>query len=384
MAEQYDMHSTSAQSAVIDERILSATQTTRLVLLPQIVRNRRHAEAKVKVTLLHQRKSPLATWENEPSAALSALKAGESKKLILDSEQTLNLKKELNNLYAIGDKVGVNRGNAELIVAPAAEVIVTDRNKASIINSLLAEGYSDDVWRALVQNDPDLATRLSYAQIHTERSAALQLFAANLALNQPESWWKDFFERNKWIFGYGLNYQILKPTQTQPHYGGTRVSGRGTQKGDFLQRTEAETKFTVLVEIKRPNTLVLGHQQYRNGAHELGSQLTGGVTQLQANCRTWEIEGSQSEDNREALLKQKIFTVQPKGILVIGHTNQLDKISKRNTFELFRRNIINPEIITYDELFERAKFIVESTKENGDGVTQTSSEDVVTDDEIPF
>jgi hypothetical protein len=28
---------------------------------------------------------------------------------------------------------------------------------------------------------------------------------------------------------------------------------------------------------------------------------------------------------------------------------------------MFRRNINNPEIITFDELFERAKHIVEST-----------------------
>ena len=31
---------------------------------------------------------------------------------------------------------------------------------------------------------------------------------------------------------------------------------------------------------------------------------------------------------------------------------------KYRSFELYRRNIINPEIITFDELYERAKFIV--------------------------
>jgi len=131
------------------------------------------------------------------------------------------------------------------------------------------------------------------------------------------------------------------------------------QKGDFLQRTTAEIKFTVLVEIKKPTTELLGSQTYRNGAHELGAELTGGVSQMQANCSKWEKEGSQTEENRELLSKQKIFTVQPKGILVIGHTRQLDAISKRNTLELFRRNTVNPEIITFDELYERSKFIVE-------------------------
>ena len=31
-----------------------------------------------------------------------------------------------------------------------------------------------------------------------------------------------------------------------------------------------------------------------------------------------------------------------------------------SSFELFRRSLNSPEIITFDELFERAKYIVES------------------------
>ncbi len=80
--------------------------------------------------------------------------------------------------------------------------------------------------------------------------------------------------------------------------GGMAVTGKGAQKGDFLQRTEAEIKFTVLVEIKKPDTPLLGKEEYRNGAHELGKDLTGGVSQVQANCQKWEKEGSESEENR--------------------------------------------------------------------------------------
>ncbi|MDQ3174758.1 MAG: DUF4263 domain-containing protein [Acidobacteriota bacterium] len=85
------------------------------------------------------------------------------------------------------------------------------------------------------------------------------------------------------------------------------------------------------------------------------------------------------------MLRQRVFTVQPKGILVIGHTNQLTDVSKRNTFELFRRNVLNPEILTFDELHERAKFIVESTKQPSSEAMADSENDVVlSDDDIPF
>jgi hypothetical protein len=52
------------------------------------------------------------------------------------------------------------------------------------------------------------------------------------------------------------------------------------------------------------------------------------------------------------------YTIQPKGILIIGHTEQLNTNPKRTTFELFRRNMQNPETITFDELLGRAKHLL--------------------------
>jgi Domain of unknown function (DUF4263) len=46
-------------------------------------------------------------------------------------------------------------------------------------------------------------------------------------------------------------------------------------------------------------------------------------------------------------------------ILVLGDTAQLTSLDKKHTFELFRQNLLKPEIITFDELLARAQFIVE-------------------------
>jgi hypothetical protein len=375
MAERYDVFGTPRRPGIFKGKELSHTCTTRLLILPE------RLESKLKVTLVHQRKGSSGEWRNEPSPRLSSLKAGEAKKFILDYNQTHNLMKELENLYAIVEQTRLTPGASHLVVAPESEVVIADRNRAQAIRSMLAKGYPDDVWQALVRADPDLATKLSYARIHSERALALGEFERHLRLRESEAWWEQFFKGNTWIFGYGLNYRFLKTVQSQPRYGGMAVTGKGTQTGDFLQRTEAETKFTVLVEIKKPDTDLLGNEEYRNGAHQLGKHLTGGVSQLQANCRKWEKEGSESEENKEAFLDERIFTVLPKGILVIGHTNQLDAPSKRNTFELFRRNVVNPEIITFDELYERAKFIVDSTKETCSEELDATS---FTDDDVPF
>jgi hypothetical protein len=361
MTEKYDIQRTSLQSAAVSDRVLAETTTTRLVLRSDIVENRKNPDAAIKVSLIHQRKSPNGTWEDTPTIPLSSLKAGEQVKLTLHTEPTLELFRQLDNLYAIATKGKIGFGKTSLVVGREEEIIQADTSRTKVIKLLLAKGYSDDIWKALVLVNPDLATQLSYARIHAERKRELETFRLSLGKAQEENWWQEFFERNTWIFGYGLKYQILKSVQVQPRYGGTNVGGKGTEKGDFLERTEAEMKFTVLVEIKRSDSLLLGSKSYRNGAWQLSEDLTGGVSQLQANCRRWEVEGSQAEQNREELQQKKIYTVHPKGILVIGATSQLNDIAKRNTFELFRRSLTNPEILTFDELYERAKFIVEHT-----------------------
>lgn len=363
MTEQYEIQRTSLQSAAVSDKVLYETSTTRLVLRSGIVANPHNVDACVNITFVYQRKTPKVTWEDVPAKPLSTMKAGEDVKLCLHTEPTLQLFQQLSNLYTIATKGKIGYGKTSLVVGREEEIIQADASRATVIKLLLAKGYSDDIWKALVLVNPDLATQLSYARIHAERKSALEEFRVNLGGKQGEAWWQDFFERNTWIFGYGLKYQILKSVQSQPQYGGTNVAGKGTEKGDYLVRTEAEIKFTVLVEIKRPDSLLLGSKSYRNGAWQLGEDLIGGVSQLQANCRRWEIEGSQAEQNRETLQQNKIYTVHPKGILVIGATIQLNDSAKRNTFELFRGSIANPEILTFDELYERAKFIVEHTGE---------------------
>lgn len=173
-----------------------------------------------------------------------------------------------------------------------------------------------------------------------------------------EAIWQHFFTENQWIFGYGLKYQFLSLITDQPHYGGESVLGVGDQRGDYLMVTDADKRFTVLVEIKTPQTDLVG-AEIRSGVHRIGPVLVEGVSQLQINCQTWETEGSRTESNRELATNRDFYTHEPRAILIIGHLEQLDSLNKRNSFEIFRANLKSPEIITFDELYNRAKYIVE-------------------------
>ncbi len=255
----------------------------------------------------------------------------------------------------------------------------------SFLKSLQEIELPKDKFSLISQDEGEIVSALRSRGTHSVLNIAKQLFLSpNISLTQKdinsllkrkerlfdfekalsehltdEGWWQDFFEQNKWIFGYGLNYEILRQQQSQPNYGGTQIDGTGGQRGDNLMFTVGDLNFTVLVEIKTPAApLLQGTKEIRNGAWSLSKSLTDAFSQIQANIQTWEKHGSEHPDNKDELEKMSVFTVEPKGIIVIGSLGQLDNRHKRETFQRFRKSIHGIDTITFDELFERAKFIV--------------------------
>jgi len=150
--------------------------------------------------------------------------------------------------------------------------------------------------------------------------------------------------------------------QDQPYYGGTRVDRGGGQRGDSLMSITGDLNFTVLVEIKTPAApLLQGREEIRSGAWSLSKGVCDALVQIQANIQTWELEGASQADNRDKLEADSIHTVKPKGIIVIGSLFELkDQRHRWETFQRFRKSVHGIDIITFDELLQRAKFIVES------------------------
>jgi hypothetical protein len=249
------------------------------------------------------------------------------------------------------------------IELPKDKFSLMSQDEGEIVSALRGRG-TDSVLNIVKQLflSPDISLTQKDINSFLKRRDRLAGFKKALSEHSTdEGWWQDFFEENKWIFGYGLNYEILRQQQSQPTYGGVRMDGKGGQRGDNLMSTTGDLNFTVLVEIKTPATpLLQGTQEIRNGAWSLSKNLTDALSQIQANIQTWEKQGSEQPENRDKLEKLSIFTVKPKGIIVIGSLCQLADRNKRETFQRFRKSIHGIDIITYDELFERAKFIVEN------------------------
>jgi hypothetical protein len=118
----------------------------------------------------------------------------------------------------------------------------------------------------------------------------------------------------------------------------------------------------VLVEIKTPQTpLLRGKEPIRSRAWGLNTELTDALAQINANVESWGNIGQDSPENKQFMEDKKLRrTVKPKGIVVVGMLNTLERDqTKLDTFELFRKGIHGGEIITFDELHDRARYIVE-------------------------
>jgi len=214
----------------------------------------------------------------------------------------------------------------------------------------------------------ELLEKLSYQDLTKEdldilsgRKKGLEEFRLNLCekTNWDEKRWQKFFNENTWIFGYGLDYQFLQILQKESSVSGSDLSGKNTVFSDFLLGTN---KFTVLVELKKPDTPLFENKRNRSESWQLSKDLTFAISQILAQKAEWEIKGKQIQyDSFDNPISQKTFD--PKTILIIGNSSQYSGITKNEiikakTFELYRRNSRNIEILTYSELYERAYFIV--------------------------
>jgi hypothetical protein len=248
------------------------------------------------------------------------------------------------------------------IEVPQDNFSLISQGEAEIVNALQGRDATSIV-SIIRQLSSTEGVKLSQADINQllKRREKLEKFEKVLVDKvADESKWQNFFEKNKWIFGYGLDYHILRQEQAQPHYGGDRVDGTGGQRGDYLTSTLGDLSFIVLVEIKTPVTpLLQGSKEIRNGAWSLSKELTDAVSQIEANIDTWEKDGARQDGNRDRFEGENIFTVKPKGIIVIGSLSDLDTRSKRETFQRFRKSIHGVDILTFDELYQRARFIVD-------------------------
>ncbi|MEJ1386467.1 MAG: Shedu immune nuclease family protein [Candidatus Sedimenticola sp. (ex Thyasira tokunagai)] len=191
-----------------------------------------------------------------------------------------------------------------------------------------------------------------------------------------EDVWQNFFEENTWIFGYGLCYQFNAPLEgkkLEQVVSGHNFNSAG-KRIDGLLKTTGLLSSLAFIEIKTHKTELLSQVKdpYRTSAWNLSKELTGGIVQVQRTVQM-SIQNLQTKteivSKSGALTGEQLFLYTPRSFLVIGslaefHESNGINEQKYSSFEMFRRNMSNTEVITFDELFQRATHIVEAGSVN--------------------
>lgn len=273
--------------------------------------------------------------------------------------------------------------------------------KAAMLDRLVSAGVTEEEIANLTYRKEQL--EVFRLLLHDGDFFEARMRELSLKQDKREGVWQDFLERNRWIFGYGLNFRWLSGAEeTKPlefkTIGGDRLEGKGVRM-DAILKSRGEIASLCFVEIKHHQTPLLKRVRYpyRGEAWLPSEELSGGVAQVQrAVFKAMKRPSHQWHDlGIDA-------PVQPKALLVVGSLMEfeaeralVDK-EKFRSFELFRANTSSPEIITFDELYERCRFIVEAGDDAnslkspcplGDGeVGKPDSCDGWTDDgdDIPF
>jgi hypothetical protein len=269
--------------------------------------------------------------------------------------------------------------------AKKTRILLDDSIHVGALGALLSSTKGASLIRDLAAN-PELHHDI-YAV--AAKRAALAEFESNLHEGLSESQWQAFFENNPWIFGHGLNYVFLNKVDKKLESQTTGSAfDRSGKRADGLMHTNAEVSQYVLIEIKKNSTSLLRDSEYRAGCWGVSDELSNAVTQTQKTAFEFtrnrfrdRIKDQYGNDTAKV-----VYSVEPRSYLIIGNLSQLvandDKIA---CFELFRRNVRLPEIVTFDELYYRAGCIVDNISKEADG--ETGGERAPTsdaDDDIPF
>lgn len=193
---------------------------------------------------------------------------------------------------------------------------------------------------------------------------------AALRANGPERVWQDFFEANPWIFGLNLGSLLLTgwdEGKLEQVVVGSSIAGPG-KRADAVMRTAGRIRSLVLAEIKTHRTSLLAGTEYRAGCWAPSHELSGAVAQVHGTVhRAVGFIGdrlAETADDGSDVPGEFTYLVRPRSFLVVGDLGQLigeaggDHTDKVLSFELYRRQMLEPEIVTFDELLARAEWSV--------------------------
>jgi hypothetical protein len=287
----------------------------------------------------------------------------------------VDLDEAQDNFWKLIDFLRTYRG----LVLPAHAFRVTSGDEALLLDAM--EGQDKAAVLSAVRTYLRGEVTDDDVEMLRDRRQALERFrsllhdaeffaAAREAAGGPERAWQAFFEENTWIFGYGLTLVACdgyRDERLEQITAGRNVFGGGGKRTDALMKTKGFIETLLFAEIKTHETPLLARSPYRPpDVYQPSAELTGAVSQVQktAHKAVKKLEDLHRQHRDTGEFEFEVSTIRPRQVVVAGQLDQLvdgDEVNveKLTSFEMWRRGQADVEILTFDELYQRVRFIVE-------------------------
>lgn len=297
------------------------------------------------------------------------------------SDEAIRFWKFIGFLYSYKDLVDTEVFDSQFKIVPKESYFLEFKNKdeqerLKELNELIqvADLSVKDILFLTKENRKKNLKLFYYLLLNKEfnQGKAHSIYQERYKLRDGEEYiWHHFLKKHDWILGLNLDYKFVIEFLDEQKIGFTDSKGKGDPQTDLLGISE----FTTLVELKHTNTNIFKFEKSKGRANtwDFTSDFIEGISQCLG--QKFELEKSFDEkvfirEDLTQLSKDGTQTIDPRSVLIIGNKkrefpiNKLDNTNliKNKTLERFRRNNRNIDVLTYDELFERAYHIVFSER----------------------
>ncbi|HEY1195084.1 Shedu immune nuclease family protein [Flavobacterium sp.] len=269
-----------------------------------------------------------------------------------------------NNTFNVTDaeltKMLLNKDQATKLVSENLEILQEALNNNITTRDIINFGYR----KAQLEIFEKLLYRENYFD---EYKLSVK---EELKINQgDEAVWQKFFEKNTWILGYGLDYIFnaeLDNKKLEQITAGSDFISKG-KRIDALLKSKGAINSLCFCELKLDIHPLLKKVKnaYREESWQISDELCGAIAQVQRTLQKAITEIStktEIKDSEDYLTGESLYLYNPKAFVLIGNLEEFKKDDKINeikfsSFEIFRKSLKNIDIITYDELYQRAYYI---------------------------
>lgn len=324
---------------VEEDFILCEEPMSRLVFHAQI------HNGGIRGKIIRQRRgSQNDSWIPDKAIDIRTLGKNESINLDVNTQAVKSLYLAIVKLADILKERGVEYGENKYLVVDPNSVIITDENKVAYIKKIIEAGYDEEVWHNLVESNPSLVTKFSYARIQDTKQKIVDKLDSRLQTGgYPETEgndsWQEWIYKNNWLFG--VNYK--KPIEK------IKINITGIMP-DYLFPTL--DGFVDILEIKLPDDEVITQDTSHAGSWKWTVETNTAIGQVVNYLGEIDRLRLEIEKNVKAKYEFEISLLKPRAYILIGNSATWSS-AKKEGLRKMNHALHGIEVLTYKDLLDR-------------------------------